>query len=83
MLDKQKLDDWITRLPGNHADAHQSGPTIFRRLTHGTTQNYRCILYNCENEVMSDTFQEHGQAWAYGQNWKMLNKNYSYDIVAA
>lgn len=81
-MDKQKLDDWITREPDNAAEPHFSRAARVRLLTHGTKKNYRCVLYDCETEVMSDTFEEHGQAWAYGQNWKMLNKNYSYDIAA-
>jgi len=81
-MDKQKLDDWITREPDNGPKPHFSRAAVVRRLTHGKKQNFRCILYSGENVIMTDTFEEHGQAWAYGKNWKTLNKDYSFDIVA-
>jgi len=51
-----------------------------RTLTNGIEQNYRCKLYNKNQIVISDTFEEHGQAWVYGQNWKMMHKDYTYEI---
>jgi len=46
-----------------------------RTLTHGRKQLVRCILYENDKLIMSEVFEKHYQAVAYGKNWVMLGKN--------
>ncbi len=50
------------------------------REIHGKIMFFECRLYDkCGNPIMQKRFQTHQLAWAYGENWKLLN-NGKYDI---
>jgi len=52
-----------------------------QKAQNGTGRPFRCYAYKKGNIYLKKDFATHHLAWAYGENWKMLNSDHDYHVV--